>query len=33
VHSCAFNFSGTKLAFVAHDSTIYMVNTARNIQE
>lgn len=26
VHSCAFNSAGTSLAFVGHDSCIYMVN-------
>lgn len=33
VHSCAFNFSGTALAFVAHDSCVYMVNGAQNNKE
>lgn len=33
VYSCGFNFSGTALAFVAHDSTVYMVDAQRNPQE
>lgn len=33
VHSCSFNFSGNVLAFVAHDSCVYMVNAAQNNKE
>jgi actin related protein 2/3 complex, subunit 1A/1B len=30
VHSCSFNQSGTILAFVGHDSTVYMVDANKN---
>ncbi|CAF0723929.1 unnamed protein product [Brachionus calyciflorus] len=33
VYSCAFSFDGNILAFVAHDSTVYMVDSSRNPQE
>ncbi|RNA19332.1 actin-related 2 3 complex subunit 1A [Brachionus plicatilis] len=33
VYSCGFNFDGNILAFVSHDSTIYMVDCTRNPQE
>lgn len=33
VHSCAFNFSGNSLVFVAHDSCVYMVNAEQNNKE
>lgn len=33
VYSVAFNFSGTVLGFVAHDSTVYMVDSTRNPKE
>jgi actin related protein 2/3 complex subunit 1A/1B len=33
VHACAFNFSGTALAFVGHDSCVYMVDGLANSQQ
>jgi actin related protein 2/3 complex subunit 1A/1B len=30
VHACAFNADGTKLVYVAHDSTVYAVDANRN---
>lgn len=33
VHACAFNASGSMLAFAAHDSTLYVVNSENNVQE
>lgn len=33
VYSCGFSFDGNILAFVSHDSTIYMVDSSRNPQE
>jgi actin related protein 2/3 complex subunit 1A/1B len=33
VYSCAFNLTGDVLGFVAHDSTVYMVDSSRNAKE
>lgn len=33
VYSCGFSFDGKLLAFVSHDSTIYMVDSSRSPQE
>lgn len=33
VYACSFNKTGNVLAFVAHDSTVYMVDAERNPQE
>jgi actin related protein 2/3 complex subunit 1A/1B len=32
VHSCSFNPSGTLLAYIGHDSTLYVVNTEQSVQ-
>lgn len=33
VHACAFNASGSMLAFISHDSTIYVVNSEHSTTE
>ena len=33
VHACSFNPAGNLLAYVGHDSTVYVVNTDINVRE